>query len=185
MVCAVLLTMLAGCAERTVESPTASIDPVQLVTILPTADGLDFASSRVRTASAADVQEAFAGRANPETATKFAEELRYRDGAIRTWTGADGAAMTVVVSRWPSHQTATNTGGGAAEFPIASGAAAWTPKDFPGARGSRSPTARSLAFAIADISLFVRTEGPIGDDVALRTLARLSKPVLAVAGPRR
>lgn len=180
-----VLTILTGCGGQAAKSPTASIDPVELVTILPTAAGLDFESSTARAASAADVQEAFAGRARPESAEKFAEELRYRDGAIRTWTGPNGAAMTVVVSRWPSHQVATNTGGGAAEFPIASGAAAWTPKDLPGARGSRGPTGRYLAFAIADISLFVRTQGPIGDDVAIRTLSRLSKPVLEVAGPRR
>lgn len=188
LIAAMFAALVAGCGERRVVSPTAGIDPVELVRILPTPDGLTFDPQSSKAATAADVQEALAGTAKAETAKKFEDELGYVDGAVRRWRGSNGAALTVVVSRWPRHQTATNVGGGAAEFPIAAGAQAWTPSDVPGARGSRTSSpnggSRSLAFAIADLSIFVRGDGAIGDTVVVRALSRLTKPVRATVGSR-
>ena len=55
---------------------------------------------------------------------------------------------------------------------------AWTPRDIPGSRGARVPgpgprSARALSFAVGPNSLFVRSSGPVDEDVVIRSVRRL------------
>jgi hypothetical protein len=118
---------------------------------------------------------------------KVYEEIGFAGGAMRTWSGPDGARVLAVVSRWPDHETATRIGGGAvnqiAEQP---GVAAWTPQELAGARGARSTAqgpgaVRVLSLAVDDLSLLVRSDGPIGDDVIIRTMDLLTRRARAAA----
>lgn len=177
-----LLAALSGCGATTIEAPPSTIDLTELVRILPTPQGLE-QSRDVTPVDAAGLQEALAGVARAESAAVF-REIGFKAGAVRTWRGA-GEAMMVAVSRWPNHQTATNVGGGAVQqFADTTGAAAWTPQSLAGARGARSikdSETRMLSLAIGDVSLVVRADGPIEDDVLVRTMDLLARPVRAAA----
>lgn len=174
--------LMAGCGGAGT-SPTRDVDLTDLVNILPTPPGLDRTSSIVRSADAAGVQAILARVARPESAREF-EKRGFGGGAIRTWTGANGARFEVVVSRWPDNQVATTVGAGAAELPLGGdGASAWNPRELPGARGARveppGVPSRSLSVAVADLSLFVRADGSVGDGAVVRTLDLLARRLRA------
>lgn len=179
----VVLATLTGCGATTIEAPPSTIDLTELVRILPTPQGLD-ESRNVRSVDAAGLQEALAGVARAESAKVF-QDLGFRAGAIRTWSNGDGTTMLVAVSRWPDRQTATNIGGGAVQrLADTTGAAAWTPRSQAGARGARlakDSETRMLSLGVGDVSLFVRADGPIGDDAVVRTMDLLARPVRAAA----
>ena len=174
-----LTALLAGCGGGALSVPPTSIDPVELVKILPTPPGLD-QSSDVTTVDAAELQATLAGVAKAESA-KVYQDIGFAGGAMRTWSGPDGARVLAVVSRWPDHETAARIGGGAVnQIAEHSRAAAWTPQKLAGARGARSTTpgpgaVRVLSLAVDDLSLLVRTDGPIGDDVIIRTMDLLTR----------
>ncbi len=176
----VAAALLAGCGADSLSDPETSIDPAEVVKILPTPPGLD-QSTEVRTVDAAELQETLAGVAKAESARVY-EEIGFGGAAMRTWSGRDGARVLVVVSRWRDHQTATNVGGGAVQRAAeTSGAAAWTPRELAGARGARSHDVKVLSFAVADLSLLVRSDGPVPDAVLIRTMDLLTRPVRAAA----
>ena len=176
----VVAALLAGCGADSLSRPATNIDPAEVVKILPTPPGLD-QSTAVTTVDAAELQATLAGVAKAESARVY-EEIGFGGGAMRTWSGPDGARVLVVVSRWRDHQTATNVGGGAVQRIVeTSGAAAWTPEEIAGARGARSPEVKVLSFAVADVSLLVRADGPVSDPVLVRTMDLLTRPVRAAA----
>lgn len=176
---------LAGCGANSAERDgTDAVDLAELVRILPTQQGLDQASSRIRRVDASTLEGIFARRAG--TASKGFEQVGFREGVVRTWTGRDGGAMLVAVSRWPDHQVATSIGGGAAVQPLDSlHAKAWNPREISGSRGARvdlpGVSSRVLAIAIGNISLVVRGDGPVTDAAVVRTLDLVSRPVRAAS----
>ncbi len=174
----VLALLVSGCGAVTAEETSTRVDLAALVRILPTPPGLD-QSSQVATVDAAALQKTFAGVAKPEAA-KVYEEIGFAGGAMRTWSGPNGARVWAVVSRWPDHQTATNVGGGAVQRAAeTAGLSAWTPTAISGARGARSDIVRVLSVAVADLSLVVRTDGPVPDTVIVRTMDLLTRPARA------
>jgi hypothetical protein len=170
---------LAGCgANAPDQTGLDAVDLTELVTILPTQPGLDLASSQIRSVDASTLEGIFARREG--TPSKGFEQVGFREGAVRTWTGPDGGAMLVAVSRWPDHQVALSIGGGAAVQPLDSlKATAWNPREISGARGARVTTpgasSRVLAIAIGNISLVVRADGPVTDAAVIRTLDLVSR----------
>jgi hypothetical protein len=177
---------LAGCGAGSSErEATDEINLKELVNILPTQPGLDQATSEIRSVDASTLEATFARR--DSTDSKGFDQIGFREGVIRTWSGPGGASMLVAVSRWPDHQIATSVGAGAAEPPLGSpGASAWNPREVNGSRGGRvsapgSPS-RGLAIAIGEISLVVRADGPVSDAAVIRTLDLLSRPVRSAVG---
>jgi hypothetical protein len=184
----VLVTVLtvAGCAGNSPDDDgTNALNLTELVTILPTQPGLDQASSEIRRVDGSALEATFARR--DSTDSKGFDEIGFREGVIRTWSGPDGADMLVAVSRWPDHQIATSVGGGAADQPLNSpGASAWNPEQISGSRGARvnapgSPS-RVLAIAVGEISLVVRADGPVTDAAVIRVLDLVSRPVRSAIG---
>lgn len=178
--------ILGGCGADDVTIPLTQVDLTQLVTVLPTPQGLD-QSTEVRTATAEEVQSAFADGAIPKEARGEYAKRGFKDAAIRTWAGPQGRSATVIASRWPDHFAATNIGGGAAQVLTGrSGAQAWTPESAPGARGVRVVTAggetRLLAFAVEDISVVVRADGDVTDTAVERSLELLVAQLRAATG---
>ena len=174
---------LAGCAGGGDLSGTEDVNLRQLVTILPTPQRLTLESSRIIDADAVDVQATFARQANAE-AVKVVESSGLKDAAIRTWSGPDGASLTVVASRWPDNQRAANWGAGAVQLELdRSSARAWTPREAPGARGSRTDGetahASALSLAVGDINVYVRATGPVADADVVETLTRAIAPIRA------
>ena len=178
-----LTVLLAGCGAGSTPEPTTKIDPVQILRILPTPQGLD-QSSDIAVIDAARLQTLLAGVTSAEAA-KVYEEIGFREAAVRTWSGAGGAHVVAIVSRWPDHQKATNVGGGAVQRLLdTSGAAAWTPRQLAGDRGARltndgSAAIRMLSLAVDDVGLLVRSDGPVTDDAIIRTMDLLTRPVRA------
>jgi hypothetical protein len=123
------------------------------------------------------LQVALTGTPDPE----LADRVRGRApeaAAVRSWSGPDGQELVAVASVWGSHLVATGVGAGAAEDLLDQrGARAWTPRDAPGSRGARVDApgreARRLAFAVGPNSVYVRSEGPVPDDVVAKTVRRL------------
>ncbi len=181
----VVTALLAGCGSDSLSDPGSGIDPAGVVRILPTPRGLD-QSSDATAVDAVGLQSTLAGVANAEAATVY-EGIGFRDGAVRTWSGPDGARVLVAVSRWPDHQTATNVGGGAVQRILDTSAAnAWTPRELAGARGARlaaqgSAAVKMLSLAVAEMSLLVRADGPVSDEVIIRTMDLMTRPVRAGA----
>lgn len=172
---------VAGCGANSPDQDgTEALNLTKLVSILPAQPGLDEASSEIRSVTGPALEATFARR--DTTNAKGFDEIGFRDGVIRTWSGPGGAEMLVAVSRWPDHQIAASVGGGAADQPLNSpGASAWDPREINGSRGARvnppgSPS-RVLAIAIGDISLVVRADGPVGDAAVIRILDLVSRPV--------
>ena len=176
-----VVALLTGCATGAEDdTATEGVDLVELVRVLPTPAGFD-QSNDARSADAAEVQAALAGAAREEAARAF-ESRGFEDGAIRTWSGPGGATFTAVVSRWPDRLTATAIGGGAVNLPLdqdVRGATPWNPDELRGGRGVRidapKASARMLAVAVGDVSLFVRADGPVNDAQVLRTVQLLRR----------
>ena len=180
-----LVVPVAGCGGGSVVAGASPVDPLELVTILPTPAGFDQASSSARAASAADVQVALARTAKPDVAAEY-KGLGLKGAAIRTWEGPDGAKAVVVASRWQDHLTAANIGAGPSQILLGrSGVRAWTPADLPGARGVQvdgtSPS-RVLSLAVDDISVFMRVDGAVDPNVLVRTLQLAARRLQAASG---
>ena len=73
-----LTALLAGCGGGSLSVPPTSIDPVELVKILPTPPGLD-QSSDVTTVDAAELQATLAGVAKAESA-KVYQDIGFAGG---------------------------------------------------------------------------------------------------------
>jgi hypothetical protein len=180
-----LLAVLLAAAACGPTSPTQAggdeADPVALLTVLPSPGQL-----RGEPAAAAGperLQQALTGAADPAVAERVRERAP-RAAGVRSWSGPGGQQLVAVVSVWDSHLIATGVGADAAEQLLEEeGASAWTPADAPGSRGARvggdGRRALRLAFAVGPNSVYVRSEGPVLDDVVVRTMRRL---VLALEG---
>jgi hypothetical protein len=179
-----LIIPAAGCGGSSAVAGSSPVDPLELVTILPTPKG--FAqSSDARSATAADVQATLARTAKPDVAAEY-EGLGFKGAAIRTWQGPGGAKAVIVASRWQDHLTATNIGAGPSQILLGkSGVRAWTPSDLPGARGVQvdgaSPSS-VLSLAVDDISVFMRVDGAVDPDVLVRTLDLAARRLQAASG---
>lgn len=173
---AVLCAVAAGCGPQgPVEEGGDPADPLAAVTILPSPG--DLRGDPAEDADAAALAEAFTGEPDPALAERIAGR-GLRDAAVRTWTGPDGQELVTVVSVWRSHLIATGVGGMAAEMLLREpGAKAWTPTEVNGSRGARvTATGREetrVAYAVGPNSIFVRSVGPVPDDVVPTALDRL------------
>ena len=180
-----LLAVLLAAAACGPTSPTEAggeeADPLALLSVLPSPGQL-----RGQPATAAGpqrLQEALTGVSDPAVAERVRERAP-RAAGVRSWSGPRGQELVAVVSVWDSHLIATGVGAAAAEQLLdEEGASAWTPVDAPGSRGARldggGRHARRLAFAVGPNSVYVRSHGPVPDDVVARTMRRL---VLALEG---
>ncbi len=176
---AALLGAVLACAACGPTGPAEAggddADPVALLSVLPSPGQLR--GPPATPADAEALQVALTGAPDPE----LAQRVRSRApeaAAVRSWTGPDGQELVAVASVWGSHLVATGVGGGAAEDLLRRpGAQAWTPRDAPGSRGARIDApgreARRLAFAVGPNSVYVRSEGPVPDDVVAKTVRRL------------
>ncbi|MGI9539092.1 MAG: hypothetical protein ACR2N6_02955 [Miltoncostaeaceae bacterium] len=171
-------TLAVACGpESPVEGGGEAKDPVALATVLPTADGLTEVQSAMPSDAAA-LAEALTGGPNPAVAERLTSR-GLSDAAVRRWEGPGGASLVVATSAWPSHVTATSVGAQAAEALLdRPEGRAWTPRDIPGSRGARVPgtgpqSARALSFAVGPNSLYVRSAGPVDEDVVVRSVSRL------------
>ncbi len=174
-----LLLAIAACAACGPTSPTQAggeaADPVALLTVLPS-PGL-LRGEPAAPADPAALQRGLTGAPDPALAERVRERAPSA-AAVRSWTGPRGQELVAVASVWDSHLIATGVGGGAAEQLLREpGARAWTPRDAPGSRGARVDAAgreaRRLAFAVGPNSIYVRSRGPVPDDVVEKTLRRL------------
>jgi len=176
---AVLLCLLAvgACGPLgPTEAGGPATDPVALLTVLPSPGELR--GEPAAPADAAALQEALTGAPDPELVERV--ELRApRAAGVRSWTGPGGQELVAAVSVWDSHLLATGIGGDAAKFLIdhEPGGRAWTPSGLPGSRGARVDAPgrqeRRLAFAIGPNAIYVRSRGPVPDDVVTTAMRRL------------
>jgi len=173
----VCLLAVAACGPLgPTESGGPATDPVALLAVLPSPG--DLRGQPAAPADPAALQEALTGEPDSELAERV--EMRSpKAAAVRSWTGPGGQELVAAVSVWGSHLVATGMGGDAAEFLVdhAPGARAWTPSGLPGSRGARVDAEgrqeRRLAFAIGPNAIYVRSTGPVPDDVVAKTMRRL------------
>jgi hypothetical protein len=167
---------VAACGPTSpTEAGGQEIDPVALLSVLPSPGQLR--GEPAAPASPDRLQEALTGAPDPLLAERVRERAPKAAG-VRTWTGPGGQELVAAVSVWDSHLVATGIGADAAERLLGDdGASAWTPSDAPGSRGVRvdgdGAEARRLAFAIGPNAVYVRSRGPVPDDVVAKTMRRL------------
>lgn len=170
-----LVALLSGCGAIE-DTPTvaADVDLTEFARTLPTPAGLR-QSVEVTDARTEDIQVVFAqGIADAAAAANY-RAIGFKKAVIRRWAGAGGATVTLVASRWGDAQTATNVGGGAAErVPFARGARAWTPRELPGARGSRQGDGAdlklTLSTTVGTVNIVILTSGGVGERAVVRTM---------------
>jgi hypothetical protein len=110
-----------------------------------------------------------------------------RDAAVRRWQAPGGQELITAISVWDSHLVATGIGGQAAERLIgAPGGRAWTPSGLGGSRGARvgadGEVERRLAYAVGPNSIYVRSVGPVDEQIVTRAAERLIRFVQATDG---
>lgn len=168
-----LTAVLAGCgAGGRVQQQSLEADPAFVVRVLPTRPGLDIAGPGT-TGDAALLATAALGTQIPAL-EKSAREAGVQKVAAREWTGPDGARLTAVAALWDDGEAAGAIGGEMARAAVPGGSA-WTPSQYGGSQGVRTDDARALSVVIGKVSLFVRAEGPIGDEAVLRTVDLMRK----------
>jgi hypothetical protein len=179
LVPAALVAAALACAacgpSGPVEAGGEAADPVALLTVLPSPGALR--GEPAAAATPEQLQEALTGAPDPALAERVRERAP-KAAAVRTWTGPRGQELVAVASVWGSHLIATGIGADASEMLLDEpGARAWTPGDAPGGRGARVDApgreARRLAFAVGPNSVYVRSQGPVPDDVVAKTVRRL------------
>lgn len=182
---AALCLVAAACGPQgPTEAGGTDADPLAVLTILPSPGDL-----RGRPAARADeaaLQRALTGDRDPE----LADALRARgmkDAAVRRWRGPGGQELVTAISVWNSHLVATGIGGQAAERLLAApGGRAWTPSGLGGSRGARAgddgDTERRLAYAVGPNSIYVRSVGPVDEEIVTRAAERLIRFVQATDG---
>jgi hypothetical protein len=180
-----LVLMAAACGpEGPTEAGGTDADPLAVLTILPSPG--DLRGSPAAPADEARLQRALTGARDAE----LADALRGRalkDAAVRRWTGPGGRELITAISVWDSHLVATGIGGQAAELLLdAPGARAWTPSGLGGARGARAgdggDAERRLAHAVGPNSIYVRSVGPVDEEIVTRAAERLIRFVQANDG---
>lgn len=175
---AALALAVAGCGpEGPTEAGGDPADALAALTILPSPG--DLRGEPATRADAAAVQRAFTGTDDPELARRIAGR-GMKDAAVRTWSGPGGQELVAVVTVWESHLIATGVGGNAAELLLTTdGARAWTPSEVNGSRGVRVDTPGDeearVAYAVGPNGIFVRSVGPVPEDVVPTALDRLAR----------
>lgn len=177
----VLAVVVAGCGPLDATgSGGFEVDPVKVLTILPSPD--DLRGQPATVADATQLQDAFTGDQDPRVAARIAQ-LEPPAAGVRTWTASGGRKLVAAVSVWDSHLTAIGVGGDIATMLTDTNGTAWTPDDAPGSRGARvganGDQEMRLSYGVGRNSLYVRSEGPVDPDVVIRTLNRLRKVVEA------
>lgn len=169
---------LAGCGPTGPTDPSGrDADPVALLRVLPSPD--DLRGPAARPADAAGLADALSGGADPDLARRVRDQGLDR-AAVREWRAPDGGRLIASVSVWDSHLVATGIASDSASLLLdRPGARAWTPSDAPSTRGARIAGAGGerelrLADAVGPNALVVRAEGPVDDDVVVRTVKRLT-----------
>lgn len=171
---------LPGCGVGPNEDPAPStIDPVRTVTALPTPDRL-IETTPAGGVDAAALEVALFGPARENFGGSFARRGLLR-AATRRWrfSGPGGGELFVAVSVWRDRGTATTVGGAAAEQLLRrDGAGVWSPGELRGVRGAElvrgAVAERTLARAVNQNGLFVRSSGGVPPDVTIRAMTRLS-----------
>lgn len=180
-VAAAVLACAACGPTGPVEAGGDDADPVALLRVLPSPGELR--GDPAAPAGPEQIQQALTGAPDADLAERV-DERAPRAAAVRSWSGPGGQQLVALASVWPSHLVATGIGANAAELLLDEpGARAWTPEEAPGSRGARVDAAgreaRRLAFAVGPNSVYVRSQGPVPDDVVAKTVRRL---VLALEG---
>jgi len=181
---ALCLVAVACGPEGPTEAGGAGTDPLAVLNILPSPGEL-----RGEPATTADeglLQRALTGSADPG----IADALRgrgLRDAAVRRWSGPGGQELITAISVWDSNLVATGIGGQAAELLLdAPGGAAWTPSGLGGTRGARAgeegDAERRLSYAVGPNSIYVRSVGPVDEEIVTRAARRLISYIQATDG---
>jgi hypothetical protein len=173
---ALAVIALTGCGPTGPGDPGGTpSDPVYLLSVLPTPNGLvDVA--RERRADATDLVDAMLGSDHPEQASSV-DKAGVARAALRRWSAPSQGTMVASVSVWRGHQVASNVAVSVGQAQLGGpGVAAWTPRETPGSTGTRSDAGnrvRVLARAVGPNVFVVRATGGASDDVVIRTLQRL------------
>jgi hypothetical protein len=183
LIAAIALCLVAAACgpEGPTEAGGTDTDPLAVLTILPSPGELR--GPPAASADEATLQRALTGAADPE----LAEALRGRgmkDAAVRRWTGPGGQQLITAISVWDSHLVATGVGGQAAEMlPYGK---AWTPSGLGGTRGARAgddgDRERRLSYAVGPNNIYVRSVGPVDEEIVTRAATRLIRFVQATDG---
>ena len=177
-----LCAVASACGpEGPVEEGGDAVDPVAVLTILPSPGELR--GEPAEAVGEAALQEAFTGAPDPEL-VEVLEGRGMRAAAVRTWSTPDGQELVTAVSVWESSLLATGIGGQAAEMLLTTpGARAWTPQGLRGTRGARVETGeaqeRRLSYAVGPNNVFVRSVGPVEEEIVTRAAERIIRFVQA------
>lgn len=142
-------------------------EPGTIVRVLPSRPGLT-PDGPPASVDAAGFATALLGHPDADL-TASLERAGFRRGATRSWSGANGAALTAVVGLWDDGEPADSIDGDAVNA-VVPGGAAWTPSEFGGSQGSHAGTARALSVVVGHVSLFIRATGPVDDATLLRQM---------------
>lgn len=172
LLAAVAVASTLGCGPVRPGEGGTPVSPVALANVLPAPAGLETAPL-ARPADVAEVQRELAGRSDAEGVRRL-EAADLQEGAIRRWSGPDGARVTAVITRWSSRILATNVGAAAAERLLDEpGARAWTPSSVPGSRGARVGGASprlTLSRSVGPNGIFFHAEGPVTETAVARLM---------------
>ncbi len=170
---------MSACGTGPDDRPLASIvDPLTTVGQLPVPEGFTETAGPATADATALERVLFA-----DSDVALAADLKRRGllrAATRHFAANAGGALDVAVAVWGDHATALASGNLTAERAIdRSGANAWNPSELRGAQGSEPPNGgsgtRTLARAIAQNALFVRTSGAVPAAAAIRAMQRLTR----------
>lgn len=175
VLCVVVVASLAGCADSR-PPDTSDIDPLRLVTILPTPAGFS-EDGGPRSVDEPELAAAYGGA----QALDAVEGSGLKRAAVREWTGPGGGRMVVAVGVWDSKEGARFVSGGAAEQERSTdGASAWTPEEIRASRGLRRDgdrPLRVLSFAIDTTGVYVRVDGAEGEKAVIRAADLLATAI--------
>ena len=170
---------MSGCGTGPDDRPLASnIDPLRTVGQLPVPEGFTEIAGPASADATALERVLFADN-DAALANDFKSRGLLR-AATRHFAATAGGTLDVAVAVWGDHATALASGDLTAERAIdRSGANAWNPSELRGAQGSEPPNGgpgtRTLARAIAQNALFVRTSGAVPAAAAVRAMQRLTR----------
>lgn len=168
--------LAAGCGpEGPRDKGGEPADPVQLLTVLPTPNGLVDDGGPVAPGQV-DLLDALLGTRDPAQAQQMVDAGLERSG-VRRWTATAGGGMAAVVTVWPSKAIAFNFSLQVSQQDLGDpGVSAWTPEDLPGAQGTRQADGervRVLTRTVGPNALVVRATGSVPDNVVAKAMERL------------
>lgn len=166
----------AGCGpEGPRDKGGATADPVPLLTVLPTPNGLVDDGGPVAPGQV-DLLDALLGIRDPAQAQQMVDAGLERSG-VRRWTATAGGGMAAVVTVWPSKSIAFNFSLQVSQQDLGDpGVRAWTPEDLPGTQGTRQEggdRVRVLTRTVGPNALVVRATGSVPDNVVAKAMERL------------